>query len=119
MWLVNDDPAQLIVQKRLLDRVVPEVREFLSPLEALAAARETPVIPYLVTDFQMPVMDGLELARQWYGLFPTSRILIVSASEVSAHDQSRIDSLPTDAVRLVSSYRISEHVGSRSPKLSL
>lgn len=108
VWLVNDDPAQLIVQKRLLERVVPEVREFLSPLEALAAARETQAVPYLVTDFQMPMMDGLELARQWYGLFPATRILIVSVSEVSVQDQSRVDSLPTDAVRLLSSYRIAE-----------
>lgn len=111
VWLVNDDPAQLMVQKRLLSKVVPQVRDFLSPLEALSAARETESAPYLVTDFQMPMMDGPELARQWYSLFPQTRILIVSASEVSRDDQRRVDALPADSVRLLTSYRIADLPG--------
>ncbi len=108
VWLVNDDAAQLMVQKRLLGRIAPEVRGFLSPLEALAEARQTEQSPYLVTDFQMPMMDGPELALQWCGLFPDSRVLIVSASEVPTTDLRRIDALPADSVRLLTSYRIAE-----------
>lgn len=108
VWLVNDDPAQLMVQKRLLERVIPGIRDFLSPFEALAAAREARGVPYLVTDFQMPLMDGPALAQQWHGLFPSSRILIVSASEVTGDDQRRVDALPADSVRLLTSYRVAE-----------
>ena len=108
VWLVNDDPAQLMVQKRLLGKVIAGVRDFLSPIEALAAAREAAGVPYLVTDFQMPLMDGPTLAQQWYGLFPSSRILIISASEVTGDDQRRVDALPADSVRLLTSYRVAE-----------
>ena len=108
IWLVNDDPSQLMVQKRLLGKIASVVRGFLSPVEALTEARSTEVTPFLVTDFQMPMMDGPELALQWCGLFPDSRILIVSASEVSRSDLQRVDALPADSVRLLTSYRIAE-----------
>ena len=108
VWLVNDDAAQLMVQKRLLGKIAPDVRGFLSPLEALAEARQTEDAPYLVTDFQMPMMDGPELALQWWGLFPDTRVLVVSASEVPTADLRRIDALPADSVRLLTSYRIAE-----------
>ncbi len=100
-----------MVQKRLLQRIAHEVRDFLSPVEALAQARQVETSPYLVTDFQMPMMDGPDLARQWYSLFPQTRILIVSASEVSPQDQRRVDAMPADSVRLLTSYRISELPG--------
>lgn len=105
LTLVNDDRAQLMVQRRLLGRIA-EVVGFLSPIEALAAVRSQALPSNLITDFHMPGMDGPELARAWCDLVPHAKVLVISASEVSRQEQDRIDSLPADAVRLVTSYRI-------------
>ncbi len=107
--LVNDDPAQLMVQRRLLGRIA-EVVAFQSPLEALVAARTRALPPNLITDFHMPGMDGPELAQAWCDLVPQAKVLVVSASQVSPAEQARTDALPTEAVRLVTSYRILELV---------
>ena len=107
LCLVNDDPAQLMVQKRLLSRMAT-VHGFLSPLEALAAARAGVSTPFLITDFHMPDMDGPELARVWLQLHAGARVLLVSASEVSRQEQEKVDALPVGSVRLLTSYRITE-----------
>jgi HPt (histidine-containing phosphotransfer) domain-containing protein/CheY-like chemotaxis protein len=108
LWLVNDDPAQLMVQQRLLSRVAATVEVFLSPMEALAAARVKGSSRFLVTDFHMPVMDGPELARYWCDLHRDARVLVVSASEVNREEQARMDALPRRSVRLLTSYRITD-----------
>ncbi len=107
IWLVNDDPAQLLVQKRLLGRFAESVTAFSSPLEAVAAAREGGSSPLLVTDYNMPVMKGPQLAAYWCALHPQARILILSASEISEED-SVLESLPKESVQLLSSYRLPE-----------
>ena len=107
LCLVNDDPAQLMVQKRLLSRMAT-VHGYLSPLEALAAARAGTSTPFLITDFHMPDMDGPELARVWCELHAGARVLVVSASEVSRREQEKVDQLPPGSVRLLTSYRITE-----------
>lgn len=107
LCLVNDDPAQLMVQRRLLSRMAT-VHGFLSPLEALAAARAGASTPFLITDFHMPDMDGPELARVWCELHAGARVLLVSASEVSRQEQEKVDALPAGSVRLLTSYRITE-----------
>jgi HPt (histidine-containing phosphotransfer) domain-containing protein len=107
LWLVNDDPAQLMVQKRLLSRVA-KVSDFLSPLEALAAARLGESSPFLITDFHMPGMDGPELAGLWCELHRNARVLVISASEISRREQEKIDALPGASVRLLTSYRITD-----------
>lgn len=107
LCLVNDDPAQLMVQKRLLGRIAT-VRGFLSPLEAMAAARSGDSWPFLITDFHMPDMDGPELARLWCELHEGARVMVVSASEISRQEQEKVDALPSGVVRLLTSYRITE-----------
>lgn len=107
LCLVNDDPAQLMVQKRLLSRIAT-VRGYLSPLEALASARAGDSYPFLITDFHMPDMDGPDLARVWCELHEGARVLVVSASEVTRQEREKVDALPSGAVRLLTSYRITE-----------
>ena len=65
IWLVNDDPAQLLVQKRLLGRFASTVWDFQSPTELMAQARTYGSCPNLVSDFHMPGMIGLELSQLW------------------------------------------------------
>lgn len=97
-----------MVQKRLLGRVA-QVSGYLSAIEALAAVRQgDQTAPFLVTDFQMPHMDGPELARVWCDLFPEARVLIISVSEISGAERARVQELPRDRVRLVTSYRLTE-----------
>lgn len=110
IWLVNDDPAQLLVQKRLLGRFAESVTAFGSPLEAVAAAREGGSSPLLVTDYNMPVMKGPQLAAYWCALHPEARILILSASEIQLKDDSVLSSLPKASFRLLSSYRLPDLV---------
>ncbi len=108
IWLVNDDPAQLMVQKRLLSRFCTSVTSFLSPLEALASARSVPSSPLLVTDFHMPGMDGPELAQFWCDLHDQARVLVVSASELSSKERIKVEKLPAERVKVLTSYRIAE-----------
>ena len=105
--IVNDDPAQLMVQKRLLGRIA-DVTVYLSPIEALAAARSGTASPYLVVDFHMPDLDGPELARIWCDLYPDARVLMVSASEITAREQDKFKALPATTVKLLTSYRITD-----------
>lgn len=107
LCLVNDDPTQLMVQKRLLSGWA-KVVGYLSALEALAAARLGQAPQFLVTDFHMPGMGGPELAQVWCGMFPQARVLVISASEVSVRDKALVENLPQDSVKLLTSYRITE-----------
>jgi HPt (histidine-containing phosphotransfer) domain-containing protein len=106
--LVNDDPAQLLVQKRLLGRFAATVWEFSSPTQLLAQAQKYGSCPNLVSDFHMPGMNGLELARIWCEMHPNARVLLVSASKLSAAEQEAAVFLPNTHVRLLTSFHIPE-----------
>lgn len=108
VWLVNDDPAQLLVQKRLLGRFAATVWEFSSPVEAVNQAKNFGSCPYLVSDIQMPGMTGLELARVWCELHPDARVLLTSASPLSAKELDEATFLPRSHVQILTSYRLPE-----------
>jgi two-component system, chemotaxis family, protein-glutamate methylesterase/glutaminase len=85
--LVDDSPLTLTVLKRAL-ATAPEIqvvgtaadgREALARIEELKPA-------VVCTDFQMPVMDGLELTREIMARFPCP-ILVVSAVVGEAHPE--------------------------------
>ena len=77
IWLVNDDPAQLLVQKRLLGRFAATVWDFQSPTELVSQARKYGSCPNLVSDFHMPGMNGLELSQLWCQMHPNARVLLI------------------------------------------
>lgn len=108
VWLVNDDPAQLLVQKRLLGRFAATVWEFRSPTELIAQARKYGSCPNLVSDIHMPGMSGLELARLWCEMHPNARILLASASSLNAQEQEEARYLPGNHVKLLTNFRIPE-----------
>lgn len=106
--MVNDDPAQLLVQKRLLGRFAATVWEFSSPDEVVSQAQKYGSCPNLVSDFHMPGMNGLELARIWCELHGNARVLLVSASNLSVDEEKEALFLPNNHVKLLSSFSLSE-----------
>ena len=108
IWLVNDDPAQLLVQKRLLGRFAATVWDFQSPTELVAQARKYGSCPNLVSDFHMPGMNGLELSQLWCQMHPNARVLLISASELTGAEKEEATFLPSNRVKLMTAYRIPE-----------
>lgn len=106
LWLVNDDPAQLLVQKRLLGRFAATVWDFQSPTELMTQARKFGSCPNLVSDFHMPGMNGLELSQLWCQMHPNARILLLSASALTSSEQEEAKYLPSNRVRVLAGFRI-------------
>lgn len=108
LWLVNDDPAQLLVQKRLLGRFAATIWDFHSPSQLMTQARRYGSCPNLVSDFHMPGMNGLELSQLWCQMHPNARILLLSASALTKSEQEEATYLPSSQVRVLSNFRIPE-----------
>src|SRR4029079_11991411 len=87
---LNDETATLLVVddeeeiRRLVARSLRQigyrVLEAEGPAEAMRLAAATPTIHLLLTDFWMPGGNGLELAREFRTLHPTTPVLMVSGS---------------------------------------
>ena len=108
LWLVNDDPAQLLVQKRLLGRFAATVWGFSSPTELLAQARKFGSCPNLVSDYHMPDMDGAELSRLWCEMHPDAKVLLLSVSKLSRAEKQQSTYLPSTHVKVLTDFRIPE-----------
>ena len=79
--LVVDDDADLrSLEVRALSKVGYTVLEAQGPVEALRLAAATPAIDLLLTDFEMPETNGLELARRFQAVHPKAPVLVVSGS---------------------------------------
>ena len=61
--VVDDEPAQRFLLRRIFERAGHEVTDAGDGAAALRAARESPP-DLVVTDMMMPVMDGNELIRR-------------------------------------------------------
>ena len=62
---LDDDNTVLLLVKRLLERQGHKVTCFAEPRDALAALRNAPdLFQLVVTDYNMPGMQGLEVARE-------------------------------------------------------
>lgn len=76
---LDDDNAVLILVKRLLERRGYRVSCFSEPQEALAALRSNPAdVDVLVTDFNMPGMHGLDVARAVRSIRPDLPVAVTS-----------------------------------------
>lgn len=78
--LVEDEPDILIILHRLMQNLTSgyDVVTAKSGAEALAQVALRPV-PLLITDFNMPGMNGLELARAVKEASPKTHIVLVTA----------------------------------------
>lgn len=106
IWLVNDDPAQLLVQKRLLGRFAATVWDFQSATELIAQARKYGSCPNLVSDYHMPEINGLQLSQMWCELHPNARVLLLSASRLSESEAEELTYLPSHHVKVLTDFRL-------------
>lgn len=77
--MVDDEPAQRSMLRRILERAGHEVADAGDGAAALQAVRESPP-DLVVTDMMMPVMGGAELIRRLRGDAATAGIPVLAAS---------------------------------------
>lgn len=90
--LVDDDALNLTLLAKLLQGCCEaEIECFDDGRAALAAFSSAPdTFDFIVTDLDMPGMDGLELCRRMLAVSPHVRILLATASgELTAEDAVR------------------------------
>lgn len=93
---VEDDDDQLHTIPRVLESLGYSVRAFKNPLRALEALREHPAMFDLVlTDFDMPEANGLELAAKIGDIAPQVPVILVSGREVAAEGAARAGNIRT------------------------
>jgi CheY-like chemotaxis protein len=91
-WMVvDDDAAALDTVARLLAAVSDaEISSFPSPwqaLDALAAAPEQ--FHLVVTDFEMPGMNGIDFRRQVQAVSPSTKVLLTTGSGLFTDESAR------------------------------
>jgi two-component system, cell cycle sensor histidine kinase and response regulator CckA len=88
-WMVVDDneEASSIMRQMLLKAGITQLECFNSSRDALAAFEATPEsYDMVITDFQMPEMDGIELSRRLFQLAPKIKILLVTGSNAISNE---------------------------------
>jgi CheY-like chemotaxis protein len=97
LLVVDDDPLVRDLETQILRLQGYTVLEAENAAEALRLAASTAAIHLLVTDFAMPDIDGIELARRFRAAYPTTPVLLVSGSlpliENRAGDLDRVELL--------------------------
>ena len=82
--IVNDDPTQLLLLARIVERAGHHVLPFAGPAEALLSLRADPNVDLVIVDLHMPVIDGWRFCRLLrspeYADFNSTPILVVSAT---------------------------------------
>jgi CheY-like chemotaxis protein len=76
---VDDEESLVFLTKRMLERFGYRVTGFTEAETALQAAlADDADFDLIITDHSMPVMSGIDLARELFGKRPNSRIVLVS-----------------------------------------
>lgn len=76
---LDDDNSVLLLVKRLLERQGHKVSCFVDPREAIAALKKGPdEFSVVVTDYNMPGMQGLDVAREIHRIRPNIPIAVTS-----------------------------------------
>jgi CheY-like chemotaxis protein len=83
--VVDDDPLVLDVTTQMLEDLGCDVVTAGSGREALALLSDNRQIEVLITDLNMPEMDGYELTDQAARRRPDLRILLLSGREGDGH----------------------------------
>ena len=91
-WMVVDDNTDTLntVTQMLAAVSGAEISSFASPwqaLDALAAAPET--FALVVTDFEMPGMNGIDFRRQVEVISPATKVLLTTGSGVFTDESAR------------------------------
>lgn len=98
-WFVVDDEALLLnLAGQILRRCsVANVQTRANPCEALAHMTAAPAdLELLVTDLNMPGMNGLELARRVHEVSPLTKVLLTTGSTLGLPDRHALKSCGVD-----------------------
>lgn len=78
--VADDESMQCEILCQILSSMMPEAKVYSANngLEAYEYMREHPV-DVLITDIQMPVMDGMELIQRTAEEMPGTKIVLISA----------------------------------------
>ncbi len=82
-WMLVDDNADVLeLTSALVENLTSsEIERFNSPQAALAVFADAPEkYEVVITDFEMPGMDGVELCRRMLALAPTQKIILATGS---------------------------------------
>jgi two-component system sensor histidine kinase/response regulator len=82
--LVEDDALNREVASEQLAALGLRVSQACNGVEALRRLHEDPSIDLVLMDVQMPVMDGLETARQLRPLYPELPVIALTANNLSS-----------------------------------
>lgn len=87
--IAEDDPGVLLVMARMAKRAGLEVITATDGAEALIRFKQSPT-PLILTDINMPRLDGLQLLRQIKDSFPETFVILVSAypDQVGLRDEA-------------------------------
>jgi PAS domain S-box-containing protein len=86
---VDDEGSLVFLTKRMLERLGYRVTGFTEADEALAAAlADDADFDLIITDHSMPVMTGIDLARELFAKRPDARVVLVSGY-LPPHDVER------------------------------
>jgi CheY-like chemotaxis protein len=82
--LVDDDEGALTFMRAMVSKLgVTDIDCFICGEDALAAFKAAPkTYEMVITDFQMPGMDGVELSRRLYSLAPKIKVLLMTGSHL-------------------------------------
>jgi CheY-like chemotaxis protein len=78
--VVDDDNAIRLLLRTVLERRGHSVVEAANGEEGLRCYQAAPT-DLVITDLQMPVMDGLQMIRELRDAFPTARIVAISGDK--------------------------------------
>lgn len=86
--LVDDDEGALSLTRQMVSKLgVTEIECFNNAKDALAAFKAAPgSFEMVITDFQMPRMDGIELSRRLLRLDPKIKILLMTGGNLIDDD---------------------------------
>jgi CheY-like chemotaxis protein len=76
---LDDDEAMSFLAKRMLEREGFAVSAYSIQTDAIAAIRADPqAFDLAITDFNMPGMNGIEVAQEWMSLAPELKVALAS-----------------------------------------
>jgi DNA-binding NtrC family response regulator len=91
--VVDDDPQVCAIVQGFLEQAGCQVSTFAAPLACLAAIRPQPP-DILITDVQLPEMDGLQLLREVKSFSPSTDVIVITGG---AHKDVAIRALKLGA----------------------
>jgi len=98
LLVVDDDRSVRELEAEILSQEGYSVLQADSAAQALRLAGEAAAIHLLITDYSMPEVNGLELARRFRAVHPKTPVLMVSGSFPLSPDETHglgeIDLLP-------------------------